>query len=43
LATPADALIITGSLYLAGNLRGHWQPEDDIVLARTPWPRPSGA
>jgi dihydrofolate synthase/folylpolyglutamate synthase len=39
LATPDDALVVTGSLYLVGNLRGHWQPDDEIVLARTPWPR----
>jgi dihydrofolate synthase/folylpolyglutamate synthase len=43
LATPADALVVTGSLYLVGNLRGYWQPDDDIVLARTPWPRSAGA
>ncbi len=40
LAGPADALVVTGSLYLIGNLRGHWQPDDEIVLTRTQWPRP---
>lgn len=39
IAEPADAIIVTGSLYLVGNLRGFWQPDDEIVLARTPWPR----
>jgi dihydrofolate synthase/folylpolyglutamate synthase len=37
---PDDALFVTGSLYLIGNLRGHWQPDDEIVLGRTQWPRP---
>lgn len=35
----ADAtILVTGSLYLVGNLRGRWYPDDDIVLQRTPWP-----
>jgi dihydrofolate synthase/folylpolyglutamate synthase len=39
LATPADAVFVTGSLYLIGNLRGHWQPDDEIILNRSQWPR----
>jgi dihydrofolate synthase/folylpolyglutamate synthase len=32
-------VLATGSLYLAGELRGQWYRDDDIVLQRTPWPR----
>lgn len=39
LATPRDAVLVTGSLYLVGNIRGYWQPDDEIVVAQTPWPR----
>ncbi len=39
IANRNDAIFITGSLYLIGNLRGHWQPDDEIVLKRTQWPR----
>lgn len=35
-----DAVVVTGSLYLLGNVRGRWQPDDEIVLAQTPWTRP---
>jgi dihydrofolate synthase/folylpolyglutamate synthase len=38
LAGPRDAILVTGSLYLLGNLRGRWFPDDEIVLQRTPWP-----
>jgi dihydrofolate synthase / folylpolyglutamate synthase len=31
-------VLVTGSLYLVGNLRGRWYPDDQIVLQRTPWP-----
>lgn len=34
-----DALVlVTGSLYLIGNIRGRWFPDDAITLAGTPWP-----
>ena len=33
-----DAVVVTGSLYLVGNVRGRWFPDDEIVLQRTPWP-----
>jgi dihydrofolate synthase/folylpolyglutamate synthase len=39
LATPRDAILVTGSLYLVGNTRSYWQPDDEIVVAQTPWPR----
>lgn len=35
---PAATVLVTGSLYLVGNLRGRWYHDDDIVLQRTPWP-----
>lgn len=37
-AARSGGLIVTGSLYLIGNVREHWFREPDIVLARTPWP-----
>lgn len=48
IADPArgDAILVTGSLYLVGNVRGRWFREDDIVIARTSWPdgtQPSSA
>ncbi len=39
LAAPHDALLVTGSLYLVGNIRGHWYPDDAIVIQQTSWPR----
>ncbi|HEX2282697.1 MAG TPA: Mur ligase family protein [Thermomicrobiales bacterium] len=33
----ADVLV-TGSMYLAGQVRRRWFPDRDIVLQRTPWP-----
>lgn len=35
-----DSIIVTGSLYLIGNVRGHWFDADDIILGRSPWPVP---
>jgi len=32
-------LLVTGSLYLIGNVRGRWYPDEDVLLQRTPWPR----
>lgn len=31
-------VLITGSLYLAGQLRRRWYPDVEIVRQRTPWP-----
>lgn len=31
-------VLVTGSLYLVGELRERWYPSDDIVRQRTPWP-----
>lgn len=37
-AIPGSTVLVTGSLYLVGNIRGRWYPDDAIVLQRTPWP-----
>lgn len=34
-------VLVTGSLYLVGNVRGRWYPDNDVLLQRTPWPRMS--
>jgi dihydrofolate synthase/folylpolyglutamate synthase len=33
-----SSVLVTGSLYLAGELRSRWFPDDEIVLQRTAWP-----
>jgi len=33
-----DAVLVTGSLYLVGNIRQHWYRADDIIEQHTPWP-----
>jgi folylpolyglutamate synthase/dihydropteroate synthase len=39
LASERDVpVLITGSLYLVGRVRGRWYPDDDILRQRTPWP-----
>jgi dihydrofolate synthase/folylpolyglutamate synthase len=38
LATPADLVIVTGSLYLVGNVRDRWYPTADILEQGTSWP-----
>lgn len=35
-----DAVLVTGSLYLVGNIRQHWYAADDIIRQHTPWPSP---
>ena len=35
-------LLVTGSLYLIGNIRGRWYPDDAMLLQRTPWPLGTG-
>ena len=35
---PDDAIVVTGSMYLAGNIREYWYSTLDIVLQRTSWP-----
>jgi dihydrofolate synthase/folylpolyglutamate synthase len=34
------AVVVTGSLYLAGTARGHWYAADEILRRQTPWPEP---
>jgi dihydrofolate synthase/folylpolyglutamate synthase len=31
-------VLVAGSMYLAGEVRRRWYPDDEIVLQRTPWP-----
>jgi dihydrofolate synthase/folylpolyglutamate synthase len=40
LADPArgDTVLVTGSLYLVGNVRERWYPSAEIVRQRTSWP-----
>lgn len=38
---PDALLLVSGSLYLVGNVRGRWYPDDAVTLARTPWPDPA--
>lgn len=33
-----SSVVATGSMYLAGQLRGRWYPDAEIVVQRTPWP-----
>ncbi|CAN5820228.1 folylpolyglutamate synthase/dihydrofolate synthase family protein [soil metagenome] len=35
---PEDAVVVTGSMYLVGNIREYWYATRDIVVQRTPWP-----
>ena len=37
-AAAGDAVLVTGSLYLVGNVRERWYPEAAIVEAQSPWP-----
>lgn len=36
-ASPDDAILITGSFYLAGELRTRWYPEEHILIHRSPF------
>ncbi|HEV2527085.1 MAG TPA: Mur ligase family protein [Thermomicrobiales bacterium] len=38
IAGPDGAVLVTGSLYLIGNIRGRWYANDAITLQQTPWP-----
>jgi dihydrofolate synthase/folylpolyglutamate synthase len=38
MATPGDAVLVTGSLYLVGNIREYWYPTDKILEQGTSWP-----
>jgi dihydrofolate synthase/folylpolyglutamate synthase len=39
LAGPETEVVVTGSLYLVGQLRDRWYPTDEVVLQQTSWPR----
>jgi dihydrofolate synthase/folylpolyglutamate synthase len=38
IADERDTVLVTGSLYLVGNIREQWFPSAEIVRQRTPWP-----
>ena len=38
LASDGDAVLVTGSLYLVGNVRERWFPSEDILVQGTMWP-----
>ena len=38
LAGPDDAVVVTGSLYLIGNVRERWYPSEEILRQGTMWP-----
>jgi folylpolyglutamate synthase/dihydropteroate synthase len=40
-AERGDAVLVTGSLYLVGNVRGRWYPDDAIIVQQTAWPTPT--
>jgi len=39
LATPDDLVLVTGSLYLVGNVRDRWYPRERILEQGSSWPR----
>lgn len=38
MAGPDDVVLVTGSLYLVGNIRERWYPTESILDQGTPWP-----
>jgi dihydrofolate synthase / folylpolyglutamate synthase len=38
-ATPEDQILVTGSLYLVGQMRNIWYPWDDVLRQQTSWPK----
>ncbi len=38
MAGPGDVVLVTGSLYLVGNIRERWYPTERILDQGTPWP-----
>ncbi len=34
-------VLVTGSLFLLGSVRGRWYPADEVVRQQTPWPTPA--
>lgn len=39
MAEPEDLILVTGSVYLAGQVRDRWFKWQDVLLQRTPFPR----
>jgi hypothetical protein len=37
------AVLVAGSMYLAGHVRRRWYPDQKVVLQRTPWPNATEA
>ena len=37
-SSQGSSVLVTGSMYLAGQVRGRWYRDEDIVIQRTPWP-----
>lgn len=37
MAAPGDAVVVTGSLYLVGNIRERWFPEQSILAEQSSW------
>lgn len=37
-----DAILVTGSLYLVGNIRASYYPTDQLILQHTSWPKVDG-
>jgi len=37
-ASGDDVILVTGSMYLAGDVRSMWYPTEEIVFQQTPWP-----
>jgi dihydrofolate synthase/folylpolyglutamate synthase len=36
-------VLVTGSIYLIGEVRRRWYPDEEVVLQRTPWPKHTGS
>jgi dihydrofolate synthase/folylpolyglutamate synthase len=36
-ADPDDLVVVTGSLYLCGEVRGRWYPADEVLVRRSSW------
>lgn len=36
-AEPEDLVVVTGSLYLCGEIRGRWYPEEQVLRRRASW------
>jgi dihydrofolate synthase/folylpolyglutamate synthase len=43
LAAPGQHVVVTGSLYMVGDIRDRWYPTGRVVLHRTSWPRPASS